>query len=109
VTKGDTDGDGLQDGWEYKGHGSNPLVVDTDGDVVTDGCEAASLNADSTVNSGDQGMLSAEIARDVSLTGIPKLANFDINKDGAINSGDQGIQSAKAIPGRCPAVTLYPG
>jgi hypothetical protein len=107
-TKGDTDGDGLQDGWEYKGHGSNPLVVDTDDDLVTDGCEAASLNGDSTVNSGDQGLLSAEIGRDVSLTGIPKLANFDMNKDGAINSGDQGIQATKVLPGKCPAVLPWP-
>jgi acyl-homoserine lactone acylase PvdQ len=104
---GDSDGDGLSDGVEYRGYGGNPLAADSDLDGATDGCEAASLNFDVTVNSGDQGMLSAEIARNVPLSA--KLRDFDINKDGAINSGDQGIQSAKAIPGRCPAVTLYPG
>lgn len=96
----DTDGDGLQDGWEYKGYGSNPLVVDTDGDVVTDGCEVASLNGDTVVNSGDQGLLAAEMLRAVPQAS--KLANFDMNKDGAINSGDQGFQDNKAIPGKCP-------
>jgi hypothetical protein len=101
----DTDGDGLQDGWEYKGHGSSAVAGDTDADGVLDGCEAASVNGDSTVNSGDQGLLSAEITR---VGAPPKLANFDINKDGAINSGDQGIQATKVLPGKCTAVVPWP-
>jgi hypothetical protein len=95
----DSDGDGLQDGWEVKGYNTSPTVIDSDGDGVKDGCEVASLNSDTTVNSGDQGMLSAEIARNV--PAASKLANFDLNKDGAINSGDQGFQSSMIRPGKC--------
>ena len=87
--------------WEYKGYGSNPLVVDTDGDGVTDGCEVASINGDTTVNSGDQGMLAAEVRR-VS-NGVPfatQLAGLDLNKDGTTNSGDQCIQDSDALPGK---------
>ena len=100
----------MQDGWEYKGYGSNPLVIDTDTDGVTDGCEVASINADTAVNPGDQGLLSAELMRNVALTGIPKLANFDLNKDGAINPGDQAFLASKigGSPVKCPAVTPWP-
>jgi hypothetical protein len=97
---GDTDGDGLQDGVEYKGYNADPLVTESDGDGTRDACEATSFNLDTTTNSGDQGMLSAEIARNVPTS--QKLVNMDINKDGAVNSGDQGIQATRIGPGKCP-------
>jgi hypothetical protein len=95
----DSDGDGMQDGWEYKGYGSNPLAIDTDADGTRDGCEAASLNGDTIVNPGDQAMLASEILR------VPppaKLGNFDLNKDGVINPGDQAFQASRIGPGKCP-------
>lgn len=95
----DTDGDGAQDGWEYKGYNSNLLSTDTDGDGTKDGCEIASINGDKTVNPGDQALLAAEIIR------VPppaKLANFDLNKDGTINVGDQAFMASRTPPGVCP-------
>jgi hypothetical protein len=94
----DTDGDGINDGVEFKGYNTNLLVADTDGDGWSDSCEVASLNNDTKVNSGDQGLLSSEIVRNVPQA--QKLANMDLNKDGAINSGDQGLMASKV--GKCP-------
>jgi hypothetical protein len=37
----DTDGDGLNDGLEYRSYGSNPLLTDSRGDGCGDGREAA--------------------------------------------------------------------
>jgi hypothetical protein len=96
---GDTDGDGLRDNLEYKHYATRLLVADTDGDGVRDGCEAADLNGDGVVNSGDQGALNAELVR---MPPPPKLVDFDLNKDGVLNSGDQGMQSSFAVPGKCP-------
>ena len=94
----DSDGDGLQDGWEYKSFASDPLSVDSDGDGVTDGCEVTSINGDHVVNPGDQALLQAELVRVTS----QKLADFDLNPDGVINPGDQALQASKTLPGRCP-------
>ena len=95
----DTDGDGLPDGVEYKGHGTSPLVADTDADGARDACEVASLNLDTIVNSGDQTTLATEIQR----TPPPaKLANMDLNRDGVLNSGDQSLLATKVGPGKCP-------
>jgi hypothetical protein len=96
----DTDGDGLQDGVEYKGYNANPLATDTDGDGTRDACEAASINADTIVNAGDQALLAAEFLR-----GVPpsqKLANMDLNKDSVINAGDQALQASRVGGGKCP-------
>jgi hypothetical protein len=102
----DSDDDGLQDGWEYKGHASNPLSVDTDGDVVKDGCEVASINGDTVVNPGDQALLAAEILRAV--PPASKLAHFDLNRDGVLNPGDQAFQASMTLPGKCVLVTPWP-
>jgi hypothetical protein len=47
---GDTDGDGMLDGIEFKYHRGNPLDSDTDDDGCSDGKEAASVNSDHEVN-----------------------------------------------------------
>ena len=96
----DTDGDGLQDGWEFKGYGSNPLAVDSDGDGIRDACEVGSINLDTIVNSGDQALLATEMVRAVPAS--QKLANMDMNKDGVLNSGDQTFQATLVGPGKCP-------
>ena len=96
----DSDGDGAQDGWEYRGYSSDPLAVDTDGDGVKDGCEVASINEDTVMTPGDQALIAAEMLRPV--PNAQKLANFDLNKDGVINPGDQAFQASKVVSGRCP-------
>lgn len=93
----DTDGDGLQDGWEVRAYASDPLSPDSDGDGVRDGCEALSLNVDTVINVGDQALLAAEI-----MAPPPKLAHFDLNRDGPINPGDQALQASRIGPGKCP-------
>lgn len=96
----DTDGDGINDGLEFKGWRSNPLVSDTDGDGTRDRCEMGSINGDTVVNPGDQALLSAELVRAVPATS--KLPHFDINKDTAYNPGDQALQASMVGPGKCP-------
>jgi len=101
----DTDGDGLSDGVEFCGYNTNPNNTDTDGDRTLDGakdgCEAASLNGDRVVNSGDQLLMIIEINRVA--TPSQRLVSYDINKDGAVNSGDQLILSQFISPsGQCP-------
>lgn len=101
----DTDGDRLQDRTEFCGYNTNPGAVDTDGDMAAagarDGCEAASLNNDRLVNSGDQLALVQEILAQP--TPSLRLVAFDVNKDGAVNSGDQLLVAQfLAVPGQCP-------
>jgi hypothetical protein len=96
----DGDGDRLTARVEYCFYNTSDGGTDSDGDGTHDGCEAASLNTDTIVNSGDQLLLSQEMMR------VPppaKLVNFDINKDGAINAGDQLMQALLIMPpGQCP-------
>jgi CSLREA domain-containing protein len=78
---------------------------DSDGDQFTDGardgCEAASINGDRIVNSGDQGVLAAYI-----VGVVPYYFNADLNKDGNTNSGDQGLMASLiSPPGQCPYLT----
>jgi hypothetical protein len=100
----DSDGDRLTARVEYCGYNTSDSTTDTDGDMALDGardgCEAASLNADRVVNSGDQLLLASEIAR----TPPPaKLASMDINKDGGVNAGDQLVMGSLIAPtGQCP-------
>jgi hypothetical protein len=94
----DVDLDGLNERLERCHYNTDPNTPDTDGDGVKDGCEASSLNTDTVVNSGDQGLLAAEMLRAAPQS--EKLVNFDITKDGIINSGDQGVQASRF--GKCP-------
>lgn len=101
----DSDHDRLSDRVEYCGYNTSPDNEDTDGDGFvdggSDGCEAASINGDRTVNSADQLMLLLEILREP----VPsaRLADFDINKDGSVNAGDQlMIAGFIAGSGSCP-------
>jgi hypothetical protein len=101
----DADGDRLTARVEYCGYNTSDGSVDTDGDMALDGardgCEAASLNADRVVNSGDQLLLAQEFARESSQTA--RLASMDITKDGAVNSGDQLVMAGLISPsGQCP-------
>ncbi|MBI5289827.1 MAG: hypothetical protein HY873_12720, partial [Chloroflexi bacterium] len=101
----DADLDRLSARAEYCGYNTNPNNPDTDGDLSLDGswdgCEAASLNGDRKVNSGDQLLMVLEILREPSPS--LRLASYDINKDGAVNAGDQLLIALFiATPGQCP-------
>ncbi len=94
----DADGDGVSARVERCFYNTSDTNIDTDGDGVKDGCEMASINADTIVSSGDQGLLAAEMTRAVPPS--QKLVNFDINKDGVLSSGDQGLMAS--FFGKCP-------
>jgi hypothetical protein len=87
---GDDDGDGLSNRLEVCNYASNPNNANTDGDLCSDGKEVASVNPDTIVNSGDQGLLASEYG-----PVPPHLLNMDLNRDGTINSGDQGLQASQ--------------
>ncbi len=108
----DTDGDHIRDYVEFCNYNTDPTDVDTDKDqdgfpagaagLTKDGCEAASVNNDRAVNSGDQALVAIEIAREGSQT--LRLPSMDINKDGGVNSGDQLLLVLGFITpgGQCP-------
>ncbi|HLB24676.1 MAG TPA: PQQ-dependent sugar dehydrogenase [Dehalococcoidia bacterium] len=105
----DTDGDRIRDYVEFCNYNTNPNDNDTDGDLdgfptmglTRDGCEAASLNNDRVVNSGDQLLMVIEIVREGNQT--LRLPSMDINKDGGVNSGDQLMLALFiATAGQCP-------
>jgi hypothetical protein len=95
---GDADADGLTDRVEICHYNSDPNNNNTDGDVCRDGKEAASLNNDNAVNSGDQLILSSHLG--ATAGGPTYVVDFDITKDGGINSGDQLTMAGRL--GNCP-------
>jgi hypothetical protein len=101
----DTDGDKMKDYVEFCNYNTDRLVTDTDGDMALDGardgCEAASLNNDRVVNSGDQLLMVQEFIREP--TPSLRLISYDVNKDGAVNVGDQlAIVGFFTPSGQCP-------
>jgi hypothetical protein len=101
----DSDSDRLKDWTEFCGYNTSNASTDSDGDMALDGakdgCEAASLNGDRVVNSGDQLLMVIEILRELSPS--LRLVSYDINKDGAVNSGDQLMLALFMSPsGQCP-------
>jgi FtsP/CotA-like multicopper oxidase with cupredoxin domain len=77
----DTDGDGINDGIEYRGYGSSPLLVDTDGDGCSDGLEIASVDTNRTVNSIDLLIVALQFGRS-------DRPVQDVDKNGVVNSND---------------------
>ncbi len=105
----DSDADRIRDYVEFCNYNTDPNDNDTDNDqdgfpstgLTKDGCEAASLNNDRVVNSGDQALLAIEIAREGSQ--VLRLVSMDVNKDGGVNAGDQLLLSSFVSPGgQCP-------
>jgi hypothetical protein len=88
-TKADTDGDFILDGVEYKAYNTSPLLVNTDGDTCSDAKEIGSVNADLTVDTVDQSLVSSAQG---TAPGPPYILDFDLNKDGVINSTDLLLQ-----------------
>lgn len=97
----DSDGDALSAYLEGCAYGTSDWSLDSDEDGITDGCEVASLNEDTIVNSGDQLLLAIEYVR-VLLTSTRPHPNFDLNKDGRLDSADQLLMArVMNLPGNC--------
>lgn len=94
----DTDGDGLNDGVEFRSYNSNPLVTNTDGDACGDAREVASVNNLAVVDVVDRNLVAAEFGSAYPV-GSYKV-HFDTNKDGVVNTGDIAFVTAKY--GACP-------
>ena len=75
-----SDGDGISDGIEYKGYSSNLLSTNGDGDTCTDGREIASVDANTTVNITDIGI----VVNSFGANGANRH-NIDLTKNGTID------------------------
>jgi C1A family cysteine protease len=82
--KADSDGDGLQNGWERRGWGTDPNVVDSDGDGLGDCKEVADLNGDGVVSFVGDAVPSAKASL-LTPASFGKTMDFDINKDGVVS------------------------
>lgn len=83
---GDTDGDGLEDGWE-RATGLDALAVDSDGDTLRDGAELH-LGADPTAADTDRDGLSdhdEELVPDCDGDGLRAIAEGDGDDDGRLD------------------------
>ena len=113
-SNGGSSNGGDDSGGDSSGSGSGDSADDGDDDSGNgnagsdDGANRrhGTINGDTVVNGGDQGLVAAEILRAVPLAS--KLANFDFNKDGVINGGDQAFQASMVLPGKCVLVTPWP-
>lgn len=85
----DTDGDGINDGIEYKGYTTNPLVVNSDDDVCPDDTEVASVNPDGVVNVIDWSVIASGF-------GTPGRVVSDLNKNNNVNVTDLQISAVNA-------------
>ena len=94
-TKADTDGDGINDGIEYKGYNTSPTNTDTDGDGCPDGREISSVDANTIVNSVDLLLIALRMGR----TDQPVQ---DVNKDGIINVLDLATAARNFNSTPCP-------
>jgi streptogramin lyase len=79
----DADGDRLNDGLEYRGYGTSPLLTNSDGDACGDAREVMSVNRDLNVNAIDLALVASEFGG--------SLANFDVNKDASVNAIDLAL------------------
>jgi hypothetical protein len=77
----DTDGDGIADGFEFRGYTTSPTVANTDGDNCNDDVEISSLDLNTVVSAADLLL----VAQSFNLDTRP---NFDINKNGIVQASD---------------------
>lgn len=92
--KADTDGDGINDGVEFKGYNTSPLSLDTDGDGCPDGREIASVDGNTIVNSIDLLLIANRLDR-------ADQPVQDIDKNGFINSLDLALGAKLFAPIPC--------
>ncbi|MEX2225849.1 MAG: thrombospondin type 3 repeat-containing protein [Dehalococcoidia bacterium] len=97
----DDDGDGLTNGMERRGWGTDPSKVDTDGDGLGDCREAFDVTGNGTINStGDF----EAVAKAIFFPSPPtKSGDFDLDKNGSVNStGDLALIANVVFgPGPC--------
>jgi len=99
---GDTDGDGLQNAWEYCKWGTDPAVIDSDGDGKGDCKEAADVDGNGVVNfPGD--VIDYAKAILLSTAAFGHDGDFDIDGNNVLNFPGDVIWEAKfgLLPGVC--------
>ena len=98
--RSDSDGDGLLNGWERRGWGTDPAKVDSDGDGKGDCKEAFDVTGDGVLNFPGDTITIAKAANNI----IAKSIDFDVNKDGAVNFPGDAIASATRANGIIPCL-----
>jgi hypothetical protein len=94
----DTDGDGLKNGWERRGWGTDHTMVNTDGDALNDCHEVADVDGNGLVNS--TGDFIAYANAFFKFTG--KTWDFDMDKNGLLNTtGDFVAMAGFVFTGPC--------
>lgn len=90
----DTDGDGINDGLEFKAHGTSPIKLDSDLDGCPDNTEIPSLNADYVVNALDLVLAATHFNR-------TDRIHLDVNKDGVVSALDLVLIATNFAPTPC--------
>jgi hypothetical protein len=89
----DTDGDGINDGIEYQGYGTNPRAIDSDGDGCRDSTEILSVDnnpfLNTVVNSADLALVAMAFGPG------NYVADYDVNSDGVLGANDLGLIASK--------------
>ncbi len=93
---GDSDDDGINDGFEYKGYNTSPNGTDTDGDGCADDTEITDVTGSRKTDIVDLFL----VAQSMDHTARP---NHDITKDGAVNVVDLFLVAANTTDTVCPA------
>lgn len=91
----DTDGDGINDGIEFRGYGTSLVATDSDGDGCADDTEIADVSGSRKVDIVDIFLVAGSV-------GLTTRPNFDISKDGTINIVDLFLVAANVTQGFCP-------
>jgi serine protease len=90
----DNDGDGLRNGWERRGWGTDPNVVDSDGDGLGDCVEAADVNGNGVVDFVEDTLFYAR-ATLLPRASFGKTMDFDLDKNGVADFGGDLLQEAR--------------
>jgi hypothetical protein len=91
----DSDGDGMLNGWERRGWGTDPNLVNTDGDGGGDCREAADVDGNGVVNSTGDFVAYANAM----FKNAGKTMDFDLDKNGLANSTGDFVAMAQRVFG----------
>ncbi len=91
---GDGDGDGLLNGWETCGWGTNSTLIDTDGDGMGDCKEAADVDGNGVLDYGGDGLGTAKAIL-LPPSAFGKGGDFDIDKNGVLDFGSDVLTIVK--------------